>query len=59
MKELTEENSKDNVQQLEVQSPLTQPKSDGIKIKYVIMIMGITLIIVAIIILLIILKKKK
>ena len=55
MKELTEENSKDNVQQLEVQSPLTQPKSDGIKIKYVIMIMGITLIIVAIIILLIIL----
>ena len=56
MKELTEEkNNNDNVQQLEVQSPLTEPKSNGIKIKYVIMIMGIALIIVAIIILLIIL----
>lgn len=55
MKELTEDNSNENIQQLEVQSPLTEPKSNGIKIKYVIMIIGITLIIIALIILLIIL----
>ena len=56
MKELKEEETNDNdkVQQLEVQSP-QEEKPNGIKIKYIISIMGIMLILVAIIILFMIL----